>query len=106
MPFQDLCGSQILQHWVINGKHPVRLNSPPIDDGIWNVIQHCWLQDPSKRPMVKQIVKAGMMFTSLPLLLTSLSEVCLRLGGINASMLTIASYRYLAAQWLMRRLFV
>ena len=75
MPFQDLRGSQILQ-LVANGKRPVQLGSPPIDDAVWNVIQHCWLQDPSRRPMMKQIVKAGMMFTSLPLLLDALSEVC------------------------------
>ena len=75
MPFQDLRGPQILQQ-VINGKRPVRRDIPPIDDGVWNVIQDCWLQDASRRPMMKQIVKAGMMFTSLPLLLASLSEVC------------------------------
>ncbi|KAF8326236.1 kinase-like domain-containing protein, partial [Amanita rubescens] len=79
--FQDLHGSQIVQ-LVTNGKRPVRLDSPPIDDGIWNVIQHCWLQDPSKRPMMKQIVKAGMMFTSLPLLLASLSELTVSSGSM------------------------
>ena len=47
-----------------------------MDDGVWNVIQHCWMDNPSKRPMMKHIVKTGMMFTSLQLLLKTLSEVC------------------------------
>ena len=84
MPFQDISQFQIRQ-LVKNGERPARLNSPTIDDDVWNVIHHCWMQNPSKRPMMKHIVRADMTFTSLQFLLVTLSEVCASEVSMDAS---------------------
>ena len=77
VPFQDISPLQLPQ-LVKNGERPAQLNGPtmPVDDGVWNVIHHCWMQNPSKRPTMKHMVRAGMTFTSLHSLLATLSEVC------------------------------
>lgn len=48
---------------VLQGDRPSRTASQEgqgraIPDNLWDVIQHCWSAEPSKRPTVKAILKA------------------------------------------------
>ena len=48
-----------------------------MDDGIWNLIEQCWMHNPSERPTMEQIVETYVSFlATLPSLLTTLKEVC------------------------------
>lgn len=62
--------------WLLaNGVHPSRLDSPRMDDGIWNLIERCWSSDPSQRPSMEQVVTTYL--THSPSLLADLiTEVC------------------------------
>ncbi|KAF8333298.1 WD40-repeat-containing domain protein [Amanita rubescens] len=48
-------GKQDTQIWalIFRGILPSRLDEPPLSDGAWDVIQHCWERKPSERPNMK-----------------------------------------------------
>lgn len=39
-----------------SGKYSKRLADPSMDDRIWDLIQRCWLRNPSERPTMEQIL--------------------------------------------------
>ncbi|KAF8338411.1 kinase-like domain-containing protein [Amanita rubescens] len=74
MPYQEENDSQIAK-LVTSGVQPGRLSSPPMDDGIWDLIQRCWRYIPSERPTMEQIMLTHMTFAPLPSLVATLSEL-------------------------------
>ena len=38
------------------GLHPPRLDSPPLSDSTWELIQTCWVREASKRPGIEVVV--------------------------------------------------
>ncbi len=53
-------GKTDLQIWTIvhRGKHPPRLDEPPLTDEAWDIIQRCWMTKPSERPRMKDVVES------------------------------------------------
>lgn len=47
-----------------------------MDDIIWNLVQLCWMHNPSDRPTMELIAEYNMAPSALRLLLATLSEVC------------------------------
>ena len=74
MPFQGENESQITQLFT-TGVHPDRLDAPAMKDSIWDPIRLCWMNNPSKRPTLGQVIMNHMEFAPLPSLLANLSEV-------------------------------
>ena len=37
------------------GSHPPRQPEPPLSDGIWELIQSCWVREASKRPGIEEV---------------------------------------------------
>lgn len=40
------------------GTRPRRLEEPFLSDVSWEVIQHCWAQEPPQRPRMKDVAKS------------------------------------------------
>jgi hypothetical protein len=96
-PFEGKTEHQIIR-LVTNRLRPERLNSPAIDNGVWELIQLCWSHKASERPTMQKIIETMAPFvppsfsstpplppasataTSLsgvfPALLASLNKVC------------------------------
>ncbi len=45
---------------IIQDNRPPRLDLPPLDDELWRLIQQCWMKEPSKRPIMKDITERMM----------------------------------------------
>ncbi|KAF8332137.1 kinase-like domain-containing protein [Amanita rubescens] len=56
VPFHEASSFQIMR-LVMDGKRPLRLESPPMDTNTWNLVQSCWETIPSKRLKIEQIRK-------------------------------------------------
>lgn len=64
-PFKGKNEYQIIRS-VTNGARPERLNSPAIDNGIWQLILLCWKHNASERPTMQQIFETVAPFTQYP----------------------------------------
>ena len=54
MPFASKQDVQIF--WLASsGVLPPRRDDPPLSNVAWNLIQCCWMRDPSERPAMKDI---------------------------------------------------
>ncbi|KAF8340969.1 kinase-like domain-containing protein [Amanita rubescens] len=61
LPFQDKSEAQIT--WLVaSGRHPSRLDQPRIDDGVWNLIERCWMRNSSERPTIERLISAHSTF--------------------------------------------
>ena len=101
IPFRTKNGYQIIR-LVTNGARPERLNSPAIDNGVWELIELCWKHHASERPTMQKIVEtmapfAPLSFSSTPPLppasatATSLSEV---LPALLASLNKVCTFKH------------
>jgi len=55
IPFSHVKRAPVIMFYVINGQRPQRpTNNGQISDGLWNLIESCWVQDPSSRPSASQ----------------------------------------------------
>ncbi|KAF8339465.1 kinase-like domain-containing protein [Amanita rubescens] len=59
-PFFDVPAIQILS-LVTRGERPPRLVEPLISDGMWELVQRCWVMQPSKRQRMRDIVEILMI---------------------------------------------
>ena len=55
IPFQGEGPLQIMAA-VTSGARPGRLESPGMEDNVWNLIQNCWTSKPSERPTMGEVV--------------------------------------------------
>ncbi|KAF7325333.1 Protein kinase domain-containing protein [Mycena venus] len=59
-PFSELCTVVAVIAAVLTGERPLRpascLGAPPLD-GLWNLLQDCWQEQPEARPTASHIVK-------------------------------------------------
>ena len=72
-----------------------------MDDGIWNLIEQCWMHNPSERPTMEKIVEAYFSFlATLPSLIATLREVCTpdASGVFKALGLTTTSWQQVVAR--------
>lgn len=46
-----------ISHLVTSAKHPPRLESPNMEDKVWDLIEKCWEWEPSNRPKMQDIVE-------------------------------------------------
>ncbi|KAF8328316.1 hypothetical protein F5887DRAFT_151059 [Amanita rubescens] len=56
VPFQGAGLLQIIGA-VTSGMRPDRLESPRMEDNVWNLIQKCWTSKPLERPTMGEVVK-------------------------------------------------
>ena len=56
MPFAESNQFQIVKY-LADGEHPVRLETPSMDDYEWNLILGCWVSITSARPKMEDVVK-------------------------------------------------
>ncbi len=56
VPFQGKGQLQVMAA-VTNGMRPDRLESPRMEDNVWNLIQKCWTSKPSERPTMGEVMK-------------------------------------------------
>lgn len=100
-PFHGKNEYQIIR-LVTKGTRPERLNSPAIDNGVWELIELCWKHHASERPTMQKIVEtmapfAPLSFSSTPPLppasatATSLSEV---LPALLASLNKVCTFKH------------
>lgn len=59
IPFEGQRQNQII-NLIASGKQPRRQDSPRMNDGTWNLVEHCWFRDPSGRPTMEEIVARHM----------------------------------------------
>ena len=55
VPFHGKRDFQIIR-LLTKGARPERLDSPVMEEHIWNVIQRCWKSIPSERPTMEEIM--------------------------------------------------
>ena len=60
-PFGGSKSDTLVSLWITQGKRPQR----PMDDqgvgfsdGVWDIVQRCWTQNPGERPIIDDVVKA------------------------------------------------
>jgi len=41
---------------VLSGNRPERPSDPNLTDDLWDLTEHCWDQDPHRRPEVSEVV--------------------------------------------------
>ena len=56
VPFAESSQFQIMRH-LADGERPIRLETPRMEDGEWDIIQRCWVAKPSVRLNVEDVVK-------------------------------------------------
>jgi len=64
-PFHGKNEYQIIRS-VTKGTRPERLNSPAIDNGVWELIQLCWSHNASERPTMQKIIESMRPFVQYP----------------------------------------
>ena len=64
-PFHGKNEYQIIR-LVTKGIRPERLNSPAIDNGVWELIQLCWSYSASERPTMQKIIESMAPFVQYP----------------------------------------
>lgn len=60
-PFPHAKSDALACLWIMKGKRPPRPSSDQglgFSDGIWDIIQRCWLQNADERPVIDDVVNA------------------------------------------------
>ena len=55
VPFSDLKSNYLIAMAVWDGKRPSRPAHPSCTDGLWALIQRCWVQEPLSRPEIHEV---------------------------------------------------
>lgn len=55
VPFSDLKSNYLIAVAVWEGKRPPRPTHPSCTDGLWTLIQRCWVQEPQSRPEIHEV---------------------------------------------------
>ena len=42
---------------ITRGNRPPRQDEPPLSDGVWELIQQCWVMEPPKRPGMRDVAE-------------------------------------------------
>ncbi|KAF8331209.1 kinase-like domain-containing protein, partial [Amanita rubescens] len=66
VPFQGEGLLQIIGA-VTSGTRPDRLESPRMEDNLWNLIQKCWTSKPLERPTMREVVKTLAPLDTVPI---------------------------------------
>jgi hypothetical protein len=79
-PFDDIQSEWSIPPTVKNGKRPFRpvhdlSKIRGLTDGIWNLMETCWDQDPGKRPIASQVVNELRFLPSRPIDERSLDNI-------------------------------
>ncbi|KAG2139328.1 kinase-like domain-containing protein, partial [Suillus clintonianus] len=56
-PYADVHDTYQVTSMIFHGKKPARPSSPPIADPLWDLIQRCWSDRPSRRPSAVEVLR-------------------------------------------------
>jgi serine/threonine protein kinase len=54
-PFYRIVDEYAVATAILNGRFPERKEYPKVSDGMWRVLEQCWIQDPIQRPSMEYL---------------------------------------------------